>query len=309
MVSRMGKASAQIGIENLRIADAITVLSVHRNGSVSAAARELDVTPSQVTKALGRMERQTRTMLFDRSARGLALTDAGAQLLPTLRALVDTARGLLEKTQPGSHRLTIAAPSFLCDAYLPMLAAAVAPSSVRGLEVGPDFIRAYAGGTLFQVAMTQAEERLPSAWITEKIGDFRKGLFASPSLAAKLGGKVTESTVRDYPFVCPVYLNNGELFFGNDDCPIPIGERIRGHEACTFGAALEMATTSPQLAFGPVCTAQSLVQSGSLVEVRVRGWDVRGQLYLHVQSERVLGHVWKRIVRTLRAALLEEGKS
>jgi DNA-binding transcriptional LysR family regulator len=63
-------------------------LVVARTGSFSAAARELTVAPSVVTKRITRLEEQMGAQLFIRSTRALSLTPAGERLLPSLQRLV-----------------------------------------------------------------------------------------------------------------------------------------------------------------------------------------------------------------------------
>jgi DNA-binding transcriptional LysR family regulator len=47
---------AQESLADLRVGDLMTFLAVRRSGSITAAARELKVTPSQVSKAISRLE-------------------------------------------------------------------------------------------------------------------------------------------------------------------------------------------------------------------------------------------------------------
>jgi DNA-binding transcriptional LysR family regulator len=61
---------------------------VARVGSFSAAARELAVAPSVVTKRITRLEERMRTRLIVRSTRGLALTAAGERFLPRFMRVV-----------------------------------------------------------------------------------------------------------------------------------------------------------------------------------------------------------------------------
>ena len=63
-------------LDELRIADVATFLAVARSGSVTMAARQLDVTPSQVSKAVARLEGYLKVRLIERSGRGIILTDA-----------------------------------------------------------------------------------------------------------------------------------------------------------------------------------------------------------------------------------------
>jgi len=59
-------------------------------GSLSAAAHKLGVTVPAVSKLLGALERSLGTRLFERSARGLALTPAGEEYLAACRSVVET---------------------------------------------------------------------------------------------------------------------------------------------------------------------------------------------------------------------------
>jgi DNA-binding transcriptional LysR family regulator len=63
-------------------------LVVARLGSFSAAARELDVAPSVVTKRITQLEERVQTRLIVRSTRGLTLTPAGERLLPRFLRVV-----------------------------------------------------------------------------------------------------------------------------------------------------------------------------------------------------------------------------
>lgn len=59
-------------------------------GSLSAAAHKLGVTVPAVSKLIGSLERSLGTRLFERSARGLALTPAGEEYLSACRSVVET---------------------------------------------------------------------------------------------------------------------------------------------------------------------------------------------------------------------------
>lgn len=56
------------------------LLEVARTGSFAAAAESLCYTPSAVSQQMGSLERATKVLLFERRARGVKLTEAGASL-------------------------------------------------------------------------------------------------------------------------------------------------------------------------------------------------------------------------------------
>ncbi|PSJ26136.1 LysR family transcriptional regulator [Streptosporangium nondiastaticum] len=93
---------------------ALHAVSVH--GSVSAAAVALGYTPSAVSQAVTKLERETRTTLLERRGRGVALTDEGRHLASTARqllALVERAETELEERrgQPAGRLVVGAFPS------------------------------------------------------------------------------------------------------------------------------------------------------------------------------------------------------
>lgn len=64
--------------------------SIAREGSISAAARKLEITPPSVSKALKLLEQHLGQPLFVRTTRRIELTDAGQQLLARTSAAVDS---------------------------------------------------------------------------------------------------------------------------------------------------------------------------------------------------------------------------
>ncbi len=85
--------------------DAVQSLrTVAREGSVSAAAARLGFTPSAVSQQIKRLERETGVALLERVGRGVALTDAGTQLVVGSTAILadlERLRADLHAASPG----------------------------------------------------------------------------------------------------------------------------------------------------------------------------------------------------------------
>jgi DNA-binding transcriptional LysR family regulator len=73
----------------VNIADLETLLVVIRLGSFAAAARELHVDPSSVSRTVAALESELGTRLFQRSTRQLAMTEAGSVLAQRLGPLLE----------------------------------------------------------------------------------------------------------------------------------------------------------------------------------------------------------------------------
>jgi len=288
----------------MRLGDLFTFLSVHRSSSVTGAARELRVTPSQVSKAISRLEEQLNVRLLSRGSRGVTLSEEGRRLLPFVEDAVSRLRLLGREGAKGTD-LTVAAPSWLIHNFLPAIAASMPELRVRGLELPPPLLRAYAAENFYDVTMVTSDvERFPGAWVSTRVGDLDYALFATPATAARLGPTpVDPSRVRAVPMVTPIFNLNGQFIPVDDDCPLPHSQRNVGHEAQTIGTALELAALTGQIVFGPKVAARRFVRGGVLVDVPVEGWNVTEPLYLVSNSDRVLSRIEKGILRSLRDAL------
>jgi DNA-binding transcriptional LysR family regulator len=294
-------------LSELRVPDLLTFLTVCRLGSVTGAARDLRVTPSSVSKAITRLERQLKRPLLSRTTRGVIVSEEGRKVVPWIEEIVERLRALSTKSEVAPDlKLTLAAPSYLCATFLPTLARAVPDARFRGLECVGAFMRAYATERVFQIALTVGEEKFPESWISTRAGTLRLGLFASPSLARTLGPSPSVAKIKSLPFILPVYNSGGaQILPGNDGCPIPREERLLGHEAATVAVAFELAAATNQLAFGPVSAARTLVRAEQLVEVRVPNWHLTETLYVHTNADVVLARVQKAIVTALRETARE----
>ena len=284
-------------VEELRFADVITFLSVQRCGSITGAARALKVTPSQVSKAVVRLEEHLGVTLLSRSTRGVAVSDAGRRLTPQLEEIAARLRQLRPTLGVDRGVLTLAAPSYLTGLFMPEIATAIPELRLRGLELPPSVIRAYAGENIFDLTLTIGEETLPAQWVSTRLGLVRRALFAPPALARSLGPQpISVEKLAGVPFVSPVYNLNGQFFPVDDGCPL-------GHESHTIGLALELAARCGQVVYGPVIAARGYLDRGQLEEVRVVDWTAGEPLFLACNAERVLASQQREVVSVLSAAL------
>ena len=140
-------------------------LAVARYGSVTAAARALGFTQSAVSRQVATLEAQTGARLFDRLARGVALTDEGRCLLPHAEAMVGrlaTARRDLDALRGlGAGRLRVGA--------FPTALAALVPRALAA------FRHAHPG-----VALALAEGRTPALLERLRAGDTDVAVVSAP---------------------------------------------------------------------------------------------------------------------------------
>jgi DNA-binding transcriptional LysR family regulator len=273
----------------LRVADLLTFLSVHRAKSVTGAARLLGVTPSQVSKAIARLEGALAVSLLVRGSRGVTVSESG----------------LRGETSTALPELTLAAPSFLHAFFLPRLSSALADHRLRCISMPQVVTRAFATERLFDVAITIGKEKFPESWVQTELGVMRRGLFASPRLGKRLGKQpVHEEKLAGVPFISPVYVINGHATPVDDGCPMPRDRRKLGQEVEMLGLALELAGRVDELVFGPVVAAYEHLKSGQLVQIDVQGWSPEPSvLWLCCNGDRVRAKTQRTLVEQCVSAL------
>jgi len=173
------------------IGDLTLFVRIARLGSISAAARDLDITPAGASARLASFERRLGARLLHRTTRLATLTEDGHAFLPYAQNILDSAaaaRAALgrEQTAP-SGTLRIAAPASFARMHI-----------VPGL---PDFMRRYPDLTLdmrlsdsivdlvegaFDVAVRYGSLR-DSSFVARRIAPDRRVLVASPDYLQRRG--------------------------------------------------------------------------------------------------------------------------
>jgi len=102
-------------------------VAIARTGSFSAAARIVHVSQPALTAVIKNLEQQLGVALFERTARGVTMTTAGRELLPTVDRLLtelnETLANLLSGTAPRGGTVTVACIPSAGSLFLPPLIA------------------------------------------------------------------------------------------------------------------------------------------------------------------------------------------
>jgi DNA-binding transcriptional LysR family regulator len=161
-------------------------LAVAEAGSLSAAARALGHSQPTLGRHVQQLEAQLGTPLFTRALRGLALTDAGAALLPAARDMRIAAATLAliaagrDAQMQGTVRLTA---SRVVSQYLlpPMLAALRRTEPGIAIDLVPSDT---SENLLFREADIALRMYRPTQLdvVTQHVADLSMGLYAAPAL-------------------------------------------------------------------------------------------------------------------------------
>jgi LysR family transcriptional activator of dmlA len=178
---------AQLDLNDIR-----TFVAVAQAGTMSAAARDLELPTSTVSRSMTRLEKTLGLLLVQRSPRGFLLTDAGREYLHSckraLRALRDGGElmekhrgspgGLIRVSCPITMARDLLAPILkeFVDAY-PHLRVEMEPYSSAWNQEPREEIDVF-----FKVRTPK-----DSSWRVRNYPGTRRGLFASRSYLARAG--------------------------------------------------------------------------------------------------------------------------
>jgi DNA-binding transcriptional LysR family regulator len=242
-------------------------LRIARLGSISAAARDLNLTPAGASARLAAFERRLGARLLHRTTRQATLTVDGLAFLPHAEHVLDAAdaaRAALGREQAAPRgTLRVAAPaSFARMHIVPGLAdfRVRYPQLVLDLRISDSVVDLVEGA--FDVAVRYAELG-DSSFVARRLAPDRRVLVASPDYLARRGRPGTPDDLADHDCLIVGTLDVW-TFAGADKQPIvrrmaPAlrindGEAVRDAARAGLGIAL-MATW---------CAADEL-RSGALV--------------------------------------------
>jgi LysR family transcriptional activator of dmlA len=183
-------------MKNMDLNDVRTFVAVAQAGTLTAAAKELQLPTSTVSRALTRLERHLSVLLVRRSPRGLVLTDSGKEYLQSCRRALQTLRHGNELIE--AHR---SKPSGLIKIACPVIMARdlVAPLLKEFLGRYPDLrmeIEPYAAGW-DQEPREDVDVFFKLRAPKDSVRHMRpypgtvRGLFASPDYIRAFGRPVT----------------------------------------------------------------------------------------------------------------------
>jgi DNA-binding transcriptional LysR family regulator len=177
-------------------------LELARQGRLAPAARRLRVDHTTVSRRIAELERGLDRKLFDRTAEGFALTEAGQALLPLAEAMEAQALAISDGGRAGAQgRVRVASMEGIANQYLARHLPALAeqhPGLLVELVTSP---------ALFNLTKREADISLSFVPVQGKrltirrIGSFSLFLYASPAYLARHGTPAAPEDLAGHVFV------------------------------------------------------------------------------------------------------------
>ncbi len=171
-------------------------------GSLSGAARQLTVSPSAVSKALGRLEQRLGVRLLDRSTRNARLTDEGT-------LYYDRCRSILREIEAAEQELTRrrGAPRGVLrvNASVPVAHYTLAPVLNKFLLEHPDVeLDLNVTDSVVDLFEHRADiairvgQLADSSMRARKLGTIRRAIVAAPAYLERCGTPISAAELRDH---------------------------------------------------------------------------------------------------------------
>ena len=210
-------------------------------GSMSAAARELDMTPSAVSQQLRQLEAETGVVLLHRSTRKLTTTEIGQAYYEDCAAMLHAARsadgrlGDLRDEPRGELRIAVSVgfTSHLAPALAPLLRAYPALS----LRIFSDDRQIDLIGERIDLAI-RVGRLSDSNLIARRMAEWRHLLLASPEYAREHGLPQTPEELAAHPMLILSVVNQPEYVemhrSGEPARRVRVGGRIASNSSRTL---------------------------------------------------------------------------
>lgn len=171
--------------------DLLLLVTIADRGGFTAAARELALPKSTVSRRLADLEAQLGVALFHRSTRALSLTDEGRRIHDLARSAIqaaqDAARAVADRERMVAGRVTLTATAALGQHFLAPRMAALTdrfPGLQIELRLTEHRLNIIGEGIDIAVRMGDLDG---SELVGRKLAKVRRVLVASPSYAEKHG--------------------------------------------------------------------------------------------------------------------------
>jgi DNA-binding transcriptional LysR family regulator len=204
-------------------------LAIVDEGDFSAAARALRITPSAVSKIVGRLEERLGVRLLQRSTRRISLTTEGMAYADAARRILNDIREAELAIQPGAAphgRLRVSLPSaFGHRLIVPLLPGFIERYPLVELELNFSDVVVDLIAEGMDVAIRVAQH-MDSRLIVRRLAANRRVICASPHYLEKHGTPETPNDLRHH--VCLGITSQGALNVWEFDGPTgPRSMRIK----------------------------------------------------------------------------------
>lgn len=180
-------------------------------GSFAAAARELNISPSAVSKMVSKTEEELGTRLLNRNTRGLSLTQEGEMFLQRCRVILDELSSAKEELSSiaGEPRgkLRVSMP-YIPSFFLPVISGFMEqyPAVILEVDLSDRLVDVVDEGFDAVIRVGQLSD---SRLTARSLGNFAMNLVASPDYLRRYGTPACVEDLRSHTCIQYRYPSSG----------------------------------------------------------------------------------------------------
>jgi DNA-binding transcriptional LysR family regulator len=190
-------------VRDLDLNDLRVFVRVVDRGGFAAAARELAVPTSTVSRAIARLEASAGTRLLHRTPRSVQATSEGRAIYASVNEAMGTLERAARGVEPATRRpkgvLRVTAPTDIGASFLADLAVAFGeryPLVQTDLTLTNRAVNLVDEG--FDVAVRAATRLADSSLVAKKLGELEHALYASPRYIESRGAPASAHDLGDH---------------------------------------------------------------------------------------------------------------
>lgn len=220
-------------------------VTVARSGTLSAAAKALDVEVSSISRAIGGLEKALGCELIRRNMRPMKLTEAGQAALKRMETILRAHAGLMEALVNDNRALTgrvrlSSAPGFATRKLVPFIREFTEAHPGISVDIQTGGTEADVAKGFVDVAVITGEPTLPGLVYVSR----GRNLYlpvASPDYISRNGLPVTPEQLRQhrgYIYAGPVRPETKVLCRGAVSAPVEYGTAVRSTDVLAIREAV-----------------------------------------------------------------------
>jgi LysR family transcriptional regulator, glycine cleavage system transcriptional activator len=241
--------------------------SAARHLSVKLAAEELCVTPGAVSQMLKTLEAHLGVRLFERVPRGIYLTDAGRDYLPSIRnafrQIAEASRRVAASNDVGT--LTVSVTPFFASAWLvPRMASFQHAHPEIDLQIVTSSALVDFSRSGVDVAVRHGLGRYPGLR-SDRVVTVEMVVVAAPSLVMRLGRPASSADLARWPQVHDADRKGWSLWFQSNGV-----EEIRAPRGPSFddtGLLLKAVLSGQGAGLLPAAMVEKEIRGGELIQL------------------------------------------
>jgi DNA-binding transcriptional LysR family regulator len=298
-----------MNIEDIKFREIELFLRLLKTKSLRELARQTNMQPGQLSKWIQGLEKKIGKPLIDRSSVGVQPTAQALELIPYFEELfrIQGDLSLLGFREKKNEVISIASSSFFTTHLVPLALEKVVGDSpdttMKVLDLPPTQFIPVALCGAFDYCLHAQKLDWPKTWTSYQIGFLSWNVYARKN--HPLTKKTSKASLLKFPFIVPIYWTPEGSRYGEDQCPVPLNERVKGHETSTAASAVEMVKVTDQLSFLPDIVARSGVLEGSLVALETPWKLVKKPVYLSVKNAVVKQKQYEQMITHFKKVLTE----